>query len=139
LSEPKSSAFLFGIRYDCLMEFKLSAWLDERDREIFAAMDTASNAVSVVTLVERRNGHLTILHSRIHDSRTHDDLLGDFTMEVFLHQPELDFARSGAEFNEEFSPTALTRLAQARMNRRLDAKRIRQLRYRRMMHRRAAH
>lgn len=56
---------------------------------------------------------------------------------LFRSQPELDYARSGAEFNEAFSPTGLTRLAQDRMNRRLDAKRIRQLRYRRMMRRRA--
>lgn len=54
-------------------------------------------------------------------------------------QPELDYARSGAEFNEAFSPTGLTKIAQERMNRRLDAKRIRQRRYRRMMACRAAH
>lgn len=52
-------------------------------------------------------------------------------------QPELDHARSAAEFNQQFSPTGLTRLAQRRMNARLDAKRLRQLRYHRQYARHA--
>lgn len=62
-----------------------------------------------------------------------------FPLSIYLRQPELDYARSGAEFNEAFSPTGLTRLAQERMNRRLDVKQIRQRRFHRMYARRATH
>ena len=84
--------------------------------------------------------------SRLHET----DLEGVFRMSpagfpfipglaamVLQSQPEIDYARSPAEFNDAFGPTARTRIAQERMNARLDRKRIRQERYRRMIDRRA--
>jgi hypothetical protein len=84
--------------------------------------------------------------SRLHD----DDLPGEMLMYpagflyipgldtmVLRSQPEVDYARSDAQFNDAFGPTARTRIAQERMNARLDRKRIRQERYRRMYSRRA--
>jgi len=58
-------------------------------------------------------------------------------VELFPGQPELDYARSEAEFSDAFGPTARTRIAQERMNARLDRKRRRQQRYQRMVARRA--
>ena len=128
------------------------------DPQIIVAIDTArpdSEDMTAVSWWKRNaNGSIECLDIRTFPPvRTHDDdLLGEMSMSpagfwaypalmagMMVGQPELDYARSAAEFGDAFGPTARTRIAQERMNHRLDAKRIRQLRYRRMMARRAAH
>jgi len=55
--------------------------------------------------------------------------------------PEVAYAYSGAEFNDQFGPAAATRLARARAEERLKRKDIRRARYQRMhdKHRQYAH
>lgn len=123
--------------------------------QVIGSIDTATKDgdMTCVAWWERQgDGTLKLLDEHTFlPSRTHDDdLLGEFSMSpagfpyipglaamVLVSQPELDFARSPAEFSDAFGPTARTRIAQERMNARLDRKRIRQARYSRMMARRA--
>lgn len=120
----------------------------------FTDLGTEDGDMTCTTWWKRHaDGTLEVIDHRFYlPSRTHDDdLLGETTMSpagfpffpgmagLFLRQPELDYARSPAQFGDAFGPTARTGIAQERMNARLDRKRIRQQRYRRLMGRRAAH